>query len=136
MSLDINHYNALFLASPGQNDATKYGVDTTSPAGPAPIICRFRYLNGGNQRAAGPSICCREPTPSRSALSPAGSLRGQQAAGEKGRVGAYASLCSSIWRVVAVDRDSRLDFIESLHCRSRRRRRLDIPGPDEVTLKY
>lgn len=26
MTLDINHYNALFLDNPGQNDATKYGV--------------------------------------------------------------------------------------------------------------
>lgn len=26
MSLDINHYNAMFLDNPGQNDATKYGV--------------------------------------------------------------------------------------------------------------
>jgi hypothetical protein len=31
MALDINHYNALFLDSPGQNDAAKYGVKLAHP---------------------------------------------------------------------------------------------------------
>ena len=40
MTLDINHYNALFLANPGQNDATKYGVKITlSHTTPAPYRC-------------------------------------------------------------------------------------------------
>ncbi len=54
--LDINHYNALFLATPGQNDATKYGVDTTQPAGPAHYRCiGIHHLtpeeNSGNHHA-------------------------------------------------------------------------------------
>jgi len=32
MALDINHYNALFLDNPGQNDATKYGAQIHSQA--------------------------------------------------------------------------------------------------------
>ena len=59
MALDVNHYNALFLHSPGQNDATKYGV-TISPCERGPDVTIYRCIgihhltpeeNAGNHNA-------------------------------------------------------------------------------------
>ena len=59
MALDINHYNALFLDSPGQNDAVKYGV-SISPCTRGAGVTIYRCIgihhltpteNAGNHHA-------------------------------------------------------------------------------------